>query len=157
MTDEYFQSIHRKDFKLPSKNFIHEQTRKLILPNLERFRAIEESNEHDVESYLLWAEKQGRGHRDNIHSSPPLFSSPPVISQPSADFDSFNSVPYSEDVAAELKAREQFDREAREKRFNILKELRGDSRDSFTLISFSPLFFSFSFAGPFTYSHSPYI
>lgn len=83
MTDEYFQSIHRKDFKLfsllPSKNFIHEQTRKLILPNLERFRAIEESNEHDVESYLLWAEKQGRGHRDNIHSSPQLFSPPRLL------------------------------------------------------------------------------
>lgn len=131
MTDEYFQSIHRKDFKLfsllPSKSFIHEQTRRLILPNLERFRAIQESNEHDVESYLLWAEKQGRGHHDNIHSSPPLFSSPSVASQSSADFDSFNSVPYSEDVAAELKAREQLDREARERRFNILKELRGES------------------------------
>lgn len=128
MTDDYFQSIHRKDFKLPSKNFIHEQTRKLILPNLERFRAIEESNEHDVESYLLWAEKQGRGHATNIHSSP--FSSPlcssfeSIQTQLSIDFNSLNSVPYSEDVAAELKAREQLDREAKEKRFNILKELR---------------------------------
>lgn len=126
MTDDYFQSIHRKDFKLPSKSFIHEQTRKLILPNLERFRAIEESNEHDVESYLLWAEKQGRGHATNIHSSPLCSSSKSIQTQLSIDFNSLNSVPYSEDVAAELKAREQLDREAKEKRFNILKELRGN-------------------------------
>lgn len=124
MTDEYFQSIHGKDFKLPSKNFIHEQTRKLILPNLERFRAIEESNEHDVESYLLWAEKQGRGHATNIHSSPLCSSFESIQTRLSIDFNSLNSVPYSEDVAAELKAREQLDREAKEKRFNILKELR---------------------------------
>ena len=129
MTDDYFQSIHRKDFKLPSKNFIHEQTRELILPNLERFRAIEESNEHDVESYLLWAEKQGRGHAINIHSSPPCFPSPyslpqSIQTQLSVDFNLLNSVPYPEDVATELKAREQLDRGAKEKRFNILKELR---------------------------------
>lgn len=126
MTDDYFQSIHRKDFKLPSKNFIHEQTRKLILPNLERFRAIEESNEHDVESYLLWAEKQGRGHAINIHSSPPCSPPQSIQTQLSIDFNLLNPVPYSEDVAAELKVREQLDREAKEKRFNILEELRGD-------------------------------
>lgn len=124
MTDDYFQSIHRKDFKLPPKNFIHEQTRKLILPNLERFRAIEESNEHDVESYLLWAEKQGRGHAINIHSSPPCSLPQSIQTQLSIDFNLLNSVPCSEDVATELKAREQLDRGAKEKRFNILKELR---------------------------------
>jgi hypothetical protein len=126
MTDEYFQSIHRKDFKLPPRNFIHEQTRRLILPNLGGFRAIEESNEHDVESYLLWAEKQGRGHAINIHSLPPCSLPQSIQTQLSINFNLLNSVPYSEDVAAELKVREQLDREAKEKRFNILEELRGD-------------------------------